>query len=137
MEVSLLEAQIQPVVGLPVYCRTENGMSSHLQGLLGVLLQRNPSKIELVSDINGDLINWWTIIRDRPEELRDLLNKSPLWSRALWHQSAEMVNKEKDPLKRAYWWTIMLNWSYGSTGKWIKDFYRHGAKKPTRIEEKI
>ena len=106
-------------------------------GMLGVLLQRQPSKIELVSDVNADLINWWYTIRERPEDLIRMLNFTPLWSRELWYDAVEKLKTETDYLHRAYYWTLMMSWSYASTGRTIKEFYKHHSKKPPRIESRL
>ena len=43
----------------------------------GVLLQRPPSKHEIVNDLNQRLINWWRVVRDEGEELGHLLEHTP------------------------------------------------------------
>ena len=50
-------------------------------GMLGVLLQRKPSIFEIVSDTNQHLINWWRMVRNHPDELGRLCDRTP-WSRA-------------------------------------------------------
>ena len=47
-------------------------------GMLGVLLVRRPSKIEVVNDLDGRVVNWWTVVRDRPGELIDALMSTPV-----------------------------------------------------------
>ena len=55
-------------------------MWSRFCGMLGVLLQREPAKREIVGDTDGDLVNWWRTVRDQPAELGALLDYSPGWS---------------------------------------------------------
>lgn len=38
-------------------------------GSLAVLLAKEPSRAETVNDLDGDLVNFWRVLRDRPEEL--------------------------------------------------------------------
>lgn len=38
-------------------------------GALSVLLAKAPASMETVNDINGDLITFWRVLRDRPDEL--------------------------------------------------------------------
>ena len=38
-------------------------------GALSVLLAKTPAKIETVNDLNGDLMTFWRVLRDRPDEL--------------------------------------------------------------------
>lgn len=38
-------------------------------GSLAVLLAKPPSLMETVSDLDGDLVNFWQVLRDRPQDL--------------------------------------------------------------------
>lgn len=38
-------------------------------GSLAVLLAKEPSRAETVNDLDGDLVNFWKVLRDQPEEL--------------------------------------------------------------------
>jgi len=38
-------------------------------GGLSVLLAKEPSKLETVSDLDGELVTFWRVLRDRPDEL--------------------------------------------------------------------
>lgn len=46
-------------------------------GMLGVLLIRPRSAIELVNDRNGRVVNWWRCLRDEPDELLRMVLDSP------------------------------------------------------------
>ena len=46
-------------------------------GMGGVLLQRPPSKHEIVNDLNKRLVNWWRVVRDEWDELGQLLEFTP------------------------------------------------------------
>lgn len=46
-------------------------------GALSVLLAKTPSKIETVNDINGDLMTFWRVLRDQPDELERLCALTP------------------------------------------------------------
>ena len=46
-------------------------------GMLGVLLQRKPSQVEMVNDRCRHLTNWWTVVRDHPKKLEKLLKLTP------------------------------------------------------------
>lgn len=59
-------------------------------GMLGVLLQRAEAKQEIVNDINDRLINWWRVVRDKPEEFDYLVRHTP-------HSHAEF-DRAKDRL---------------------------------------
>lgn len=55
-------------------------------GSLAVLLAKPPSRMETVSDLDGDLMCWWRVLRDRPDELARVCALTP-HSRAE-HQAA-------------------------------------------------
>ena len=46
-------------------------------GMLGVLLSRPPADIEMASDANGRVVNWWRQIRDAPREFGHLVEYTP------------------------------------------------------------
>ena len=38
-------------------------------GMLGVLLARPKTKLEIVNDLDSNIANWWEVVREQPEEL--------------------------------------------------------------------
>lgn len=40
-------------------------------GGLSVLLAKRPSAMETVNDLDGDLMTFWRVLRDRPDEVED------------------------------------------------------------------
>ena len=46
-------------------------------GMLGVLLQRPKSKLELVNDLDSHIITWWRAVRDYPAEFLQLIDATP------------------------------------------------------------
>lgn len=89
-------------------------------GMLGVLLQRRPSYVEVVNDLEGLAINWWTVVRDDPEELARRLYATPTWSRVLWGQALERCSIPG--VEGAYWFTIrqLLTYSGKVRGPTLK-----------------
>ena len=81
-------------------------------GMLGILLQRRPAKREIVSDLDGDLINWWTVVRDQPEELAELLEWTPSWSSDLFAEACHNLDFP-EPVRRAYYFTLACHWVRG------------------------
>ena len=81
-------------------------------GMLGVLLQRRPAKREIVSDLDDDLINWWTVVRDKPDALGELLEWTPSWSSALFAEACQNLDHQDD-VKRAYYFTLACHWVRG------------------------
>lgn len=46
-------------------------------GSLAVLLAKGPSKAETVNDLDGDLMTFWRVLRDRPEDLERVCTLTP------------------------------------------------------------
>jgi DNA adenine methylase len=46
-------------------------------GSLAVLLAKRPAPHETVNDLDGDLMNWWRVLRDRPDELARVCALTP------------------------------------------------------------
>ena len=53
-------------------------------GSLAVLLAKKPSRAETVNDLDGDLVTFWRVLRDRPEELERACALTP-------HSRAELA----------------------------------------------
>lgn len=46
-------------------------------GMLGVLCKRARSSVEVINDLDGEVTNWWRVVRDHPDALADLLRFTP------------------------------------------------------------
>ena len=46
-------------------------------GSLAVLLAKKPSRAETVNDLDGDLVTFWRVLRDQPEELERVCSLTP------------------------------------------------------------
>lgn len=66
-------------------------------GGLGVLMQRRPARVEIAADLDGDVVNFWRILRDRPRDLVDAILATP-YARETWEAA---YTKTDDPLQRA------------------------------------
>lgn len=66
-------------------------------GSLAVMLAKEPSAAETVNDLDGDLVNFWKVLRDQPEELERLAMLTP-HSRSEYEASGDL---ECDDLERA------------------------------------
>lgn len=76
-----------------------NAYAEPFAGMLGVLLQRRASQLEIASDADGRITNWWQCVRDRPEELAELVEWTPVSDRD-WRAQRQRLD-DPDPLRRA------------------------------------
>lgn len=67
-------------------------------GGLSVLAAKRPSKLETVNDLDGDVMHFWRILRDRPEDLARVCAMTP-HSRAEYQLSR--IRTDLDDLERA------------------------------------
>lgn len=95
-------------------------------GSLSVLLAKRPSPMETVNDLDHDLMHFWRILRDRPDDLIRVCALTP-------HGRAEMLaahDPTTDDLERARRVWVRLSQSLG--GQLRKNGWRHyvnpGAK---------
>lgn len=76
------------------------------------LLQKQPSRFEVMNDLDGDVINFFDMLRARPEELIRAILLTPYARAELWRaRDAEPTN---DPIERARRLYIRCWQSYGS-----------------------
>lgn len=86
---------------------------SYLEPFFGsgaVLFNKPPSAIETVNDIDGDIVNFFTILREQPEELARLIDLTP-YSRDVFNDAHH--NRGSDPLDRAYRFAIRYKMGHG------------------------
>lgn len=88
-------------------------------GQLGVLLAREPARAETVNDSNMALMSWWQVVRERPDELRGLLDDTPV-SRAVYQQAARVCADHDDdggPVGSLDWaWAVTVLVCQGMNG---------------------
>jgi len=61
-------------------------------GSLAVLLAKPPARMEVVNDLDGDLMTFWRVLRDRPDDLQRVTDLTP-------HSRAELLlSHERDGL---------------------------------------
>lgn len=86
---------------------------SYLEPFFGsgaVLFNKPPSAIETVNDIDGDITNFFQVLREQPEELSRLIALTP-YSRDVFNDAHE--NKGLDPMDRAYRFAIRSKMGHG------------------------
>lgn len=93
-------------------------------GSLAVLLAKPPSKLETVNDIDGHLMTFWRVLRDRPDDLMRVAALTP-HSRAE-HQECMDIDGAHDELERARRVWGML--TQGRTGTMRRTGWRYFSK---------
>lgn len=71
-------------------------------GSLSVLLAKEPSKIEIVNDLDERLMTFWRVLRERPGELLHLADLTP-HSRAELERAAALKDADEMELARQVW----------------------------------
>lgn len=96
---------------------------SYLEPFFGsgaVLFNKPPSAIETVNDIDGDIVNFFRVLREQPEELARLISLTP-YARDVFDDAHE--NRGVEPLDRAYRFAIRSKMGHG-----FKTYQRTGFK---------
>lgn len=91
-------------------------------GSLAVLLAKPPSRIETVNDIDGGLMCFWRVLRDRPTELARVCALTP-HSRAEHAAAATSFDDALDELERAR--RVWVQISQSRTGTLRKTGWRY------------
>ncbi|AQW85500.1 adenine-specific DNA methyltransferase [Campylobacter pinnipediorum subsp. caledonicus] len=84
-------------------------------GALSVFYQKEPSKCEILNDINGELINLHRIIKTRPQSLNIELNNM-LRSREIFYLIKDKKLKPRNNIQRAAFYFYLISLSFGSKG---------------------
>lgn len=69
-------------------------------GSAAVLLNRDPSPVETYNDIDGEVVNFFQVLRDLPEDLTRAIALTP-FSREEFYRAVVGKNRRPQPLERA------------------------------------
>lgn len=86
---------------------------SYLEPFFGsgaVLFNKPPSAIETVNDIDGDIVNFFAVLREQSEDLARMIHLTP-YSRDVFNDAH--YNKGTEPLDRAYRFAIRSKMGFG------------------------
>lgn len=81
-------------------------------GSCAVLFAKPPSTHEVINDVDGDVVNFFTVLRDHPGELERACRLTP-YSRDEFN-SIDLAVPCDDPIERARRWWVRLTQSYAS-----------------------
>ena len=124
--------------------------------MCGVLLTRPPSKVEIINDLDGNIANWWRVLRDQPQALERLIKATEHGREVFDEAKAYLSEQGKEPIKWAWATHVVLRFSvqhslgkshlvfnYKPTGglSGRRDFYRmiepiHRRLKDVQIENR-
>lgn len=96
---------------------------SYLEPFFGsgaVLFNKPPSAIETINDIDGDIVNFFRVLRECPNELAAAISLTP-YSREIFDDAHE--NRGVDPFDRAYRFAIRSRMGHG-----FKTYQKTGFK---------
>ena len=109
-------------------------------GAGNVLIQKQPSKVEVFNDIDSDIFNLFRVLREDFDEFYRLIKYTP-YSRETYFSYAEQLGTETDLVKRAAMWYCVTcqsfsgfhgkAWSFGVS----KNRYRQFKNKIDRLPE--
>jgi DNA adenine methylase len=99
-------------------------------GSLAVLLAKKPSRMETVNDLDGDIVAFWRVLRDRPGDLERVCALTP-HSRA---EHAAAYERTADDLEQARRVWVKLTQGRGGTlqrtgWRFSETFANHGGHK--------
>jgi len=72
-------------------------------GAAGVLFNKPKSKVEVYNDLNGDIVHFFRVLRERPDELKEWLERVPFARELHDKWATEFYNGERleGPIERA------------------------------------
>jgi DNA adenine methylase len=88
-------------------------------GSLAVLMAKPPARMETVNDLDGELVTFWRMLREQPDQLLRLCALTP-------HARAEHLaayNPDDDPLETAR--RVWVRLTQGRTGRMTPTGWRH------------
>ena len=81
--------------------------------MCGILLLRKPSRLEIINDTNGDVVNLWRCLREHHDELERLVVLTPN-SREEFKRAIDYLPSGEDPIRRAHAFHTILTQSFSS-----------------------
>lgn len=89
----------------------------------GVFFNKEPSYLETINDINGDIVNLFKVCRERPQELARALEFTP-WAREEYINCKEIIGDEVERARRLL---VRHHQSFGTTNSNLNT-WRHSQK---------
>lgn len=100
-------------------------------GMAGVLLSRQPVKVEILNDLNDRVVNWWRVVRDQPEEFGWLVEQTPISRSEFQWACAAVDDLELPAIRRALAFQVLVTQCINggdnslSVGSWRRKISTH------------
>lgn len=103
-------------------------------GAANVLLIKNPSNIETYNDLNNELVNFFRVLREKPDELIQQISLTP-WSRKEFEYCLDEIEIE-NPIEKARklffkLWMSLAGGMIASKGNWRRQLK---GKRPLAVD---
>lgn len=104
-------------------------------GAASVLLRKEPSPVEVYNDLDGEVVNFFRVLRESPEELVRRLECTPFSRGELREcESAAFEKREADPVERARWLFVRSWQGRGAPNRWRAGWrYQRSITTRTRV----
>jgi DNA adenine methylase len=93
-------------------------------GVASVLLRKEPAKLETFNDLDGRIVNFFQVLRDRPDELIRQIRLTP-WARAEFERCQAPA---ADPLESARRWFVLCWQSISKPGGSWRSMHNYLAR---------
>lgn len=80
-------------------------------GSAAIFFRKHPSQVEIINDLNGDVVNFFRVLRQQPDELLRLIRYTPV-SRTEYEESFVLTD---DPLEAARRFYVTTRQSFGGS----------------------
>lgn len=98
-----------------------------------MLLRKPPSRVEILNDVDGDVVNFWRCLRDRYDDLVSRLQMTP-YARDEY-ESALHAAPTDDPVERARRWFVITCQGFNGSNVREKFGWSHSGQKHIKASE--
>ena len=96
-------------------------------GMLGVLLQREPARVEIINDLDQNVAAFWKTLRDQPEALETLLEATEYSDTVCREALQTLAEPTSSDLRRAWALTVVAGQSIRQPSNWSASAWRRPA----------
>lgn len=102
-----------------------------------VFFEKSPSRLEVLNDLDGEVVNLFRCIRNHPEELARLIYFTP-YSREEYYKTYDKVEDKKlSDLERARLFLVRSNMARGSTQAYASAWRHTGPKQGSQVNQRV